>query len=58
MHELTADDLAGILMDAHNVPERARGDSEVIADAINEAQSILDASPWRIYIETAPVMTD
>ena len=58
MHELTATDLASILMDARNVPDLARGDSEVIADAINEAQSILDASPWRIYIETAPVMTE
>ena len=51
--ELTADDLASALMDAHNVPERAPGDSETISDAIKEAQSILDALPWKLYLQPA-----
>jgi len=55
MRKLGATDMASALMDARNVPERARSDSDTIADAMNEAEKILDALPWTIYL--APEIT-
>lgn len=48
--DLTAQELSCALMDAHEVPDRYRGDSDTIADAINEAQKILDCLPWKVFI--------